>query len=332
MARPSLTLEVRSAGLYLPALDLYLDPSRDVPRAFVSHAHGDHGGGFASGTVLASRETLALLGARHGTIVGAQPIDPSMEMATPAGMARITLASAGHVLGAAQLVVDHPGGRFVYTGDYRTGGGRTHAAGAPVACDTLAIESTFALPIFRWPDREATMTALVEWCRESLEEGREVLVLAYALGKAQEIIRALTDAGLEVVAHGAVFKMCEAYASLGVPVGPVRPYAEEKKRKGKPKSILVAPPRAAAQLSKGRRVAYVSGNAMVDAQVDRYRADAAFVLSDHADFDDLVATVRASGARFVYTTHGDTVPFARYLNEQGIHAEAREIGAMDEET
>jgi len=325
MPRPSLTLEVRPAGLYLPALDLYLDPSRDVPRAFVSHAHGDHDGGFASGTVLGSRETLALLAARHGALAGGMAVEEALEMATPAGMARVSLAPAGHVLGASQLVVDHPGGRFVYTGDYRTGGGRTHAAGAPVACDTLAIESTFALPIFRWPDREATLNALVEWCRDG-----DALVLAYAHGKSQEIIRALTDAGLEVVAHGAVFKMCEAYEALGVHVGPVRAYAEEKKRK-KSGGVLVAPPRAAAQLSKGRRVAYVSGNAMVDAQVDRYRADAAFVLSDHADFDDLVATVRASGAGFVYTTHGDAVPFARYLVEQGIHAEARELGALDEE-
>lgn len=326
MPRPSLELEARSAGLFLPALDLYLDPSREVPRAFVSHAHGDHGGGFASGTVLASRETLGLLAARHGPIAGALAIDAPLEMATPAGMARVSLAPAGHVLGATQLVVDHPGGRFVYTGDYRTGAGRTHATGAPVPCDTLAIESTFALPIFRWPDREATMAALVEWCRAG-----DALVLAYALGKAQEIIHALTGAGLPVSAHGAVLKMCEAYEALGVPVGAVRPYAEEKKKKGA-KGVLVAPPGAAAQLSKGRRVAYVSGNALVDAHVDRYRADAAFVLSDHADFDDLVATVKATGAGFVYTTHGDAVPFARHLNELGIHAEARELGALDEET
>lgn len=324
MPRPSLPLEVRAAGSYLPDLDLYLDPSRAVPRAFVSHAHGDHGGGFASGTVLASRETLALLAARHGPIAGA--LEPPWEIATPAGIARLSLAPAGHVLGASQLVVDHPGGRFVYTGDYRTGGGLTHAVGAPVACDTLAIESTFALPIFRWPDRAATFARLIEWCREG-----DALVLAYALGKAQEIVRALTDAGLEVTAHGAVHKICEAYESLDVRVGPVRAYAEQKKRKSK-KGILVAPPRAVAQLSKGRRVAYVSGNALVDAQVDRYRADAAFVISDHADFDDLVSTVRASGAGFVYTTHGDAVPFARYLNEQGIHAEPRELGALDEES
>lgn len=323
MPRPSLPLEVRAAGLYLPDLDLYLDPSREVPRAFISHAHGDHGGGFGSGTVLASRETLALLSARHGALAGA--LEEPWEIATSAGTARLSLAPAGHVLGASQLVIDHPGGRFVYTGDYRTGPGRTHATGAPVPCDTLAIESTFALPIFRWPDREREMARLVEWCRDG-----DALVLAYALGKAQEIVRALNDAGLAPSAHGAVVKMCEAYESLGVALGPVQPYVEQKKRKG-PRGVLVAPPRAAAQLSKGRRVAYVSGHALIDALVDRYRADAAFVLSDHADFDDLVTTVRASGAGFVYTTHGDAVPFARHLNHLGIHAEARELGALEED-
>lgn len=333
MPAPSLALEMRPAGAYLPALDLYLDPDRDVPRAFVSHAHADHGSGFASGTLLASSETIGLLSARHGALAGAQVLawDASIEMATDRGVARVSIAPAGHILGAAQLVVDHPDGRFVYTGDYRSGGGRTHAVGAPVPCDTLAIESTFALPIFRWPERTGTIARLVEWCRDD-----GAVVLAYSLGKAQELIAHLVAAGLPVVAHGAIYKMCEAYEALGVEVGVraggVRPYAEIGGRK-KIDGVLVAPPRAAATpMIKGRRgtrVAFVSGHALVDAQVDRYRADAAFVISDHADFDDLMNTVRASGASHVYTTHGDAVPFAYLLNQAGVVAEARERHAID---
>ncbi|MBI2392781.1 MAG: hypothetical protein HYV09_24560 [Deltaproteobacteria bacterium] len=336
MAAPPFALEIRPAGAYLPALDLYLDPDRDVPRAFVSHAHADHGSGFASGTVLASSETMRLLSARHGPLAGEQVVDwdASLEMATDRGMARVSIAPAGHILGAAQLVVDHPFGRFVYTGDYRSGGGLTHAVGKAVTCDTLAIESTFALPIFRWPDRAQTIARLIEWCRRHGDEG--AVVLAYSLGKAQELIAHLVAAGLPVVAHGAIFKMCEAYEALGVEVGvragAVRPYAEIGAR-AKLRGALVAPPRAAATpMIKGRRgvrVAFVSGHALVDAQVDRYRADAAFVISDHADFDDLMATVRASGASHVYTTHGDAVPFAYELNQAGIPAEARERHAID---
>jgi len=338
MSTPTLALEVRPAGLYLPALDLFLDPERDVPRAFVSHAHGDHGAGWSSGSVFASRETLALLQARRGAIPGARAIgwDESIEMATDEGVAKIAIAPAGHVLGAAQLVVDHPKGRFVYTGDYRTGTGATHAEGAPIECDTLAIESTFGLPMFHFPERATTLASIVEWCRSVLSDGETPVLLGYPLGKSQELARTLFEAKLPVVAHGAAFKMCEAYEALGVELGvragTLRPYAEEKRRKSLG-GVLIAPPRAAAtpmiKGKQGYRVGYVSGFAVIDASVERVRAEAGFALSDHADFDDLMETVRASRARFVYTTHGEPAVFARLLNEAGIEAEPREVRALD---
>jgi len=338
MTAPTFALEVRPAGLYLPALDLYLDPEREVARAFISHAHGDHGAGFSSGSVFASRETLGLLQARRGAFPGARTVgwDESIEMATDEGMAQISIAAAGHVLGAAQLIVDHPKGRFVYTGDYRTGTGATHAEGAPIECDTLAIESTFGLPMFHFPDREQTLAALVAWCRGVLSDGETPVLLGYPLGKSQVLARLLLDADIPAIAHGACFKMCEAYEALGVPLGiasgNLRPYAEEKKRKSLG-GVLIAPPRAAGTpMIKGRRglrVGYVSGWALIDASVERVRAEAGFALSDHADFDDLMETVRASRARFVYTTHGEPAVFARLLNDAGITAEPREVRAID---
>ncbi|MGZ3455625.1 MAG: MBL fold metallo-hydrolase, partial [Polyangiales bacterium] len=331
---PSLEVEVRPSGLYLPALALYLDPDRPVARAFVSHAHGDHAAGSESGTVFASPETLALIAARRGAVPGEQPVgwDESVEMD---GM-RVSIAPAGHVLGAAQLVIDHPGGRFVYTGDYRTGGGATHATGAPVPCDTLCIETTFALPVFQWPDREKTIAELIAWCRETLESGETPVLLAYALGKSQALIHALLDAGLPVIAHGAVHRVCAAYESLGVDMGirdgRLAAYVEEKKR-GRLNGVVIMPPTAIGlpiiKQRKGIKVAYVSGFALIDASIEQHRADRGFAISDHADFDDLMATVRASGARFVYATHGEAVPFARWLQSQGIAASALEAHAID---
>lgn len=316
-------VELRPGGLFLPALDLWLDPDRPVPRAFVSHAHGDHAGGAGSGTVFGSPETLALLAVRRGMIPGELPVgwDESVELSTPSGPARIMIAPAGHVLGAAQLVVDHGGGRLVYTGDYRTGPGETHLTGAPIACDTLIVESTFGLPIFRFPERAATIAALVVWCRQTLEAGDTPVVLAYALGKSQAIVHALLAADLPVVAHGAVHKICVAYESLGVPMGiadgRTRAYADAKSSR----AVLVTPPDTVSQpMIKKRRdakVAYVSGWAMIDAAVDRHRADAAFAISDHADFDDLVATVDATGAREVVVTHGEALPFSWALAARG---------------
>lgn len=334
MSGPSLPLEVRPGGLHLPALEVSLDPDRAVPAAFVSHAHGDHGGGWGSGVVYGSRETLALLEARHGVIAGARVI--GWDEKVDVGGAQLSIAPAGHILGAAQLVVDHARGRFVYTGDYRTGPGETHAEGAPVECDTLAIESTFGLPMFSFPDREETMAALVAWCRGVLEAGDTPVVYAYALGKSQALARALVTAGLPVLAHGAAFKICRAYESLGVELGvasgALRPYADEKKKKSLGAVLLTPPRTAATPMIKGRkgfRAAYVSGWSLIDASIERLRAEIGFVLSDHADFDDLLETVRGSRARFVYATHGEPTVFSRILREQGVESEPREVRAID---
>jgi putative mRNA 3-end processing factor len=348
------TLERRAEGLYLPELDLFLDPSVPVARAFVSHAHGDHAGALGSPLLLASKETLALAAARaaappaeatEGVASGAGLAwGEPFELSTAAGTARLSLAPAGHVLGAAQLVIDHPRGRLVYTGDYQPGGGETHAAGAPLECDELIVESTFALPIFRFPDRAATWQAIVDECRAALAEGDAPVVLAYALGKSQELIAALLAAGLPVVAHGAVHKVSAVYESLGVAQGiadgRLRPYAAEKasEKTGKAKDpadsvVLVTPPRTRQQpmvkKRKRARVLYVSGWGLLDAALERHRADRAFALSDHADHDELVALVRASGATYVHAVHGDTEILAHVLREQGIAATAVESAALD---
>jgi Cft2 family RNA processing exonuclease len=337
MAEPSLPLEVRAGGLFLPALDLFLDPDRDVGTAFVSHAHGDHGGGWGSSTVIASRETLALLEARHGPIAGARALEWDQKI--DLGGAQLSIAPAGHILGAAQLVVDHKKGRFVYTGDYRTGVGATHAEGAPIECDTLAIESTFGLPIFTFPDREVAMASLIAWCRSVLADGETPVLYAYALGKSQALASELHKSGMEVIAHGAAYKICAAYEALGVPLGiadgSLRPYAKEPRAKasGLPRSVLITPPRTAAtpmiKGKKGYRTAYVSGWSVIDASIERLRAEAGFAISDHADFDDLLETVRGSRARFVYATHGEPTAFSKILNEQGIASEPREVRAID---
>lgn len=328
-----LDVEARPEGVLLPALGLWLDPRRPVERAFVSHAHGDHGGLDARGTVLASPETLSLLeGRRSVPLDGARAIgwgewiEVRVGDAFGGGTARLSIAPAGHVLGAAQLVVEHAGGRLVYTGDYQSGAGRTHAAGAPIECDALVVESTFGLPIFRFPDRSATLARIVAWCKRTLDEGDRPVLLGYALGKAQELVHACLAAGLPVVAHGAVHKVCAAYESLGVDLGvrdgrlvPYTAWSESKQRDRSP-AVVVAPPQTQGQpmirKMRGARVAYVSGWALIDAAVEQRRADAGFVLSDHADYDDLIATIGASKARSVFVTHGDDVEiFARLVSE-----------------
>jgi putative mRNA 3-end processing factor len=338
-----LSVTMTPAGLFVPELDLHLDPRGTVARAFISHAHADHAEGFGAGTLYASHETLSLMEARREMPApGAARIawDGAAELTLASGgTARLSLAPAGHMLGAAQLVIDHPGGRLVYTGDYQSGAGCTHPAGAPVPCDELVIESTFALPIFRFPPREIVRAKIVEFCRGALAEGRTPVLLAYSLGKAQELIHALVAAGVPVVAHGAAFRMCRAYEALGVPLGigegALRAYADEPVKRKKEAALgaaLVVPPNAHAHPMVRKRadatIAYVSGWALIDASIERHRADGGFVLSDHADHDDLVATAQKSGARRVYTTLGDAEILASFLE----HAETVALAAESIDT
>jgi len=217
----------------------------------------------------------------------------------------------------------------VYTGDYQSGGGLTHATGAPVPCDVLLVEATFGLPIFRFPPRETVRANIVSWCEQRLAAGEVPVLLAYALGKAQELCAALGQAGVPVIAHGAVAKMCAAYEALGVALPGVRPYSAEDTAPG----VFVVPPwtrgQAFVKKRKNARIAYISGWARIDAARERFDADAVFTLSDHADYDDLLFVVRSSGARRVYTTFGHAAPFAAMLRELGIDARPLEALGRD---
>lgn len=340
-ALDALAVVSRPEGLFVPALDLFLDPTGAVraredgaaPRVFVSHAHGDHVSGAegAEGArTFASRETAALVEARFG-IAATDPMEwgEPRVLDAPIGPCVISVVPAGHVLGAAQLVAETSAGRLVYTGDYRSGPGLTHAAGAPVACDVLVIEATFGLPIFQFPPREAAVRAIVAWCAARLEAGETPVLLAYALGKAQELCAALGAAGLPVIAHGSVRKTCAAYEALGVKMPELRAITPGDAAPG----VMIVPPWARSQpfvkKRKLARIGYVSGWGRIDAARERFDADAVFVMSDHADHDDLVFTARASGARRVYTTFGFAAPFASILRDMGIDARPLEALGRD---
>jgi putative mRNA 3-end processing factor len=331
----TLGLELQGGDLCLRALGLTLDPAGSAPAAFISHAHVP-GKALESGRVLASPETLAILaslgagaGAGHGEPIGwADAVELPVDPAFGGGTARLSIAPAGHALGAAQLVVDHAAGRLVYTGDWSGGTDATHATGVVVPCDELVTTSTFALPIFRFEPGARTLSALVEWCATKLEDGVIPLVLAQSPGPAQSIARALAERGLAVAGDDDMRRVCAAYEALGVAIGPVR--AHEPRQRG---AVVLAAPGARANQLRGRgrvEVAYASGWALLDAAVEQKRADAAFVYADHADHDELVALVRGSGARRVRTTRGDARTFAHLLRGMGIEAEAIELPPIDE--
>lgn len=347
VAPDALSVQRDERGLWLPAIGLWLDPIQPAPFSFVSHAHATRavGGG---GRALASRETLALaraLGVGEDPPPGADWREPvagnaqalgwdevrevAVDPAFGGGVARLSIAPAGHVLGAAQLVVDWGDRRLVYTGDWSGEADAIRPAGAIVPCDVLVVTTTFGLPIFCFEPPGQVLEGLVAWCASRLTDGITPVVLAHTPGPAQLIVRALSARGLPVSGDDAVRRACTVYEELGVVLGPVRPHEGGARARGGGRAVVASAAGRATNLrARGRfEVAYASGWALLDAAVERKRADAAFALADQADYDGLLGLVRASGARRVLTTRGEARTFASLLPVQ---AHALEMPAIDD--
>jgi Cft2 family RNA processing exonuclease len=312
-------LEVRPEGLYAPAFDAYLDPHEPVARAILSHAHSDHAvAGLQD--VWATPETIAFYRRRHPDWTGlARALTPGETV--DGGTARFSLSPAGHILGSAQVLFEDGGRSLLYTGDFKRRASATAAAAQTPAASVLLAETTFGLPVFRFPPREELAQRLVAACRGALEEGKTPILLAYALGKSQEAAAILSNAGFPTVFHGAAWKLLPDYAAAGFhfPLG--RAYTDGPVAPGE---VLIVPPNCArtpvVQKIKKRRVIYLSGWAMRSASRADFDADVLLPMSDHADFDELLAHVDEVRPETVLTMHGYAKDFARILKNRGIEA------------
>lgn len=317
-------VEVTDCGLFCRAAGCYIDPWKPVERAIVTHAHADHATPGCK-SYLASPTGKIVLARRVHAGASIDPIGfgETIEM----GDARITLFPAGHILGSAQVRIEHAktGETWVVTGDYKTRPDPTCEAFEPVRCHTLLTESTFGLPIYRWDPDELVKAQINAWWRENTRDGRTSVVFAYALGKAQRVLGALEPSIGPIGVHGAVLGLNEAYAEAGIGL-PVTVHANtETAGELKGRGLIVAPPSAAGTpwLRRfagpgGLSTAMVSGWMRVRGRRRWRPVDRGFVLSDHADWPGLLDTVRESGAERVGVTHGSSRQLARYLAEQGL--------------
>ena len=304
-------------GIHLPAHDLWLDPADRQALAFVSHAHSDHTANHAE--IIASPGTARLMQAR----IGGQ----RREHVLPFGERRefrdfaMTLLPAGHIFGSAQAFIESAAGTLLYTGDFKLRAGLSAEPTEWRHAETLIMETTYGLPRYRMPPTDEVMAQMVAFCREALEEDAVPVLLGYSLGKSQEILCALLAAGLTPMLHGSVFQMSEIYRKLrpGFPDGYVRYTAGQVAGK-----VLVCPPSANRSLMitriKNRRVAVLTGWALDPGAVFRYQCDAAFPLTDHADYPDLIRYVELVQPHRVFTLHGFAAEFAADLRERGIEA------------
>ncbi|GAB5471215.1 MAG: ligase-associated DNA damage response exonuclease [Rhodospirillales bacterium] len=323
-SHPDTWLKVTDAGLYCEPCDCFIDPHKPVARAVVTHGHADHARA-GHDALLATPETLAIVKARYGegAAQGFQPLAYGERLRL--GDVTLWLAPAGHILGSAQVAIEWQGRRAVISGDYKRRADPTCAPFELVPCDLYVTEATFGLPVFRHPPAEAEVARLLQSLGVFPE--RTHLVGAYALGKAQRLVRLLRLAGYErpIYLHGAMLALMRLYVELGVDLGPLEPVGHLKgdQLAGE---IVVAPPSAIADRWSRRFsnpvTAVASGWMRVRARARQSRAELPLVISDHADWDELLATLRDVEASQVWVTHGNEEALCHAAAGLGVDARA----------
>lgn len=317
-----MNIQFSSRGIYAADIDLWLDPQEQCETSWLSHAHSDHARGRHC-TVFATPDTLKLYRLRWPE----EQDSPQTLHALPYGAstewrgAKLTACPASHILGAAQLLIEYRGERVVYTGDIKLRSPICGAVTEIVPCDRLIIESTFGLPVFHFLSSEEATERIVLFARECLDENVTPVFIGYPLGRGQEIVHVLCQAGVPTAVHGSIARLIPAYEQAGYTFPCWTPYIA---RDPHAKALVVVPNFRAYIEASGRkyRLAYVSGWAALDNARNRVGAEELIPYSDHADFEELLALVEGSGAREVDVVHGYTEPFARILSQRGIEARA----------
>jgi putative mRNA 3-end processing factor len=313
--RPPL-LEVTAEGLYCAAGDFHVDPWGAVPRALVTHGHADHARR-GSTSYLAAAPSLPVLRLRLGPRPAIEGLGWGERRRI--GGVDVSLHPAGHLLGSAQVRIERAGEVWGGSAYNQVEPDPTCEPFEPVACDTFVSESTFGLPVFRWPQQATTFAAIDAWWRDNAAAGRPSVVFAYALGKAQRLLAGVDAAAGPLVAHGAVRAVVEAYRTAGVPLPPVRSVLELSREQLR-RALVLAPPSAQGspwmRRFPGAATAFASGWMRLRALRRQRRVDRGFVLSDHVDWPGLLGAVAATGATRVGVTHGYVGPVVRFLREE----------------
>lgn len=331
---PETWLKTTSKGLYCEPGDFFIDPAWPVDRAVITHGHGDHArAGHRS--VLATPETTAIMGSRYGADFAGAAQSAAYGDTVQMNDVTLSFVPAGHILGSAQIVLDYQGSRAVVSGDFKRRPDPTCPPFEPVPCDVFVTEATFALPVFRHPDDSGEIAKLLH--SRSLFPERCQLVGVYALGKCQRVIALLRQAGYDapVYLHGALLALTQLYQSRGIPLGDVRPAAgvPPEELQGQ---IVLCPPSAlidrwTRRLPEPLPVA-ASGWMMVRARARQNGAELPLIISDHADWDELLRTVEDVAPAEIWVTHGREEALIHQVRKMGRRARALSlVGREDEE-
>lgn len=309
-------------GLYCAAGDFHIDPWRPVPRALITHAHADHARP-GSEAYWSLRDGLGLMRRRLGGRACLNTVDEGERLQF--GPVSVSFHPAGHVLGSAQIRVEHEGAVWVASGDYKRDPDPTCAPFEPVACDTFITEATFALPVYRWPAVETVAADIHQWWHNNAANGRTTVLFSYALGKAQRLMAALPAPHPgPIYLHGAVAPLTQDYRDAGIELPPTHRVSEAPGDEDYGRALVIAPPSAAGSTWMRRfrqpALGFASGWMRIRGNRRRRGYDRGFVISDHVDWPGLLQTIEDTGAREILTTHGRADELVRYLGERGLDA------------
>lgn len=308
-------ITVQSQGLYCEKGDFFIDPWQPVDRALVTHAHADHARS-GSQTYVATHMSEGILRKRLGDRIQLQGVAYGERLKL--GDVWVSFHSAGHVLGSAQIRVEHGDQVWVVSGDYKRGDDPTCEPFEVVPCNVFITEATFGLPIYQWQPGAETCRQIYEWWQQ--DSDRPSLLFCYAFGKAQRVLSELRQfSDRPVYVHGAIHALTEIYREQGIPMVPTIPVSDMPRHYKFQGDLVLAPPSGYRSSWMKRfphpQTAFASGWMAVRGARRRRGYERGFVLSDHADWPSLIDTVQQTGAETVYVTHGQTDILARYLHE-----------------
>lgn len=333
MANPESWLKVTPKGLYCEPGDFYVDPRSPVDCAVITHGHGDHARP-GHNRVLSTPETLEINAVRLGKRAARNP--QSLAYNTPIRLngVELWLAPAGHVLGSAQVVMEYQGERVVVSGDYKRRDDPTCAAFEVVPCDVFITEATFALPVFRHPDDRGEIAKLLASVMRNPD--RTHLVGVYSLGKAQRVMALLREAGYDrpLYIHGALATLSTLYQRLGVDLGPLADVTPEAKAALSGEIVLAPPGSTNDRWAHGfpnPLVGFASGWMRIRQRARQRGVELPLILSDHADWDELTATIEAVEAEQIWVTHGREDALVHYAETRGIRARALSMVGYEDE-
>jgi putative mRNA 3-end processing factor len=314
-------LEFTDSGIYCAPGKFYLDPWKPVDKAVITHAHSDHAR-WGNKHYLAHHDTIPILKYRLGPDIEVQGIKYGEQISLNG--VKLSFHPAGHIPGSAQARIEYKDEVWVFSGDYKLVDDGLSVPFEPMKCHTFISESTFGLPIYKWKPQTDVFSEINDWWRKNAEQGLASVILGYALGKAQRILQNVDHGIGPVYTHGAVENINDIFRGSGIDLKSSQKVTDAIGKAEFRKALIIAPPSALSTPWLKRfdpySIAIASGWMRLRGARRRRAADRGFVLSDHADWDELNEAVKACGAERVYVTHGYTAAFTRWLNESGLEA------------